>query len=151
MINLAMQASWCWGMGRVGKGVYNTLNAARPGSVVGVEEDTSRLQQLRENGFHCVHGDATDRDFWERTALADRGIIFVNLSNHRENLTVVKLARQLGYTQTLAVPALFEDEKKELEDLGCVSFNVFANIGSGFAAHVLNLTAPEEITAEDKV
>ncbi len=139
------------GMGRVGKGVYNTLNEARPGSVVGVEEDTSRLQQLRENGFHCVHGDATDRDFWERTVLADRGIIFVNLSNHRENLTVVKLARQLGYTQTLAVPALFEDEKKELEDLGCVSFNVFANIGSGFAAHVLNLTAPEEITAEDKV
>ena len=125
------------GMGRVGKGVFNTLNKAYPNAVIGVEEDTSRLQQLKENGFQCVHGDGTDRDFWERTGLVDREIVFVNLSNHRENLTVVTLARQLGYANTLAVPALFEDEKKELEELGCVSFNVYANVGSGFAEHVL--------------
>ncbi len=126
------------GMGRVGSGAYEYLSKQHPGKVIGVEEDITRTEELRDLGFKCVHGDASDRDFWERTGLAQRDLILVSLSNHRENLSVVALARQLGHNSTLAVTARFEDEKSQLEKLGCVSFNVYANVGKGFAEHVLS-------------
>jgi len=127
------------GMGRVGRGVYNYLQDNCDSEIIGVEEDLSRSRNARELSYNCVHGDASDRDFWERTSLHHRDVIFVNLGNHRENLSVVLLALELGYKGTLAVSAEYEDEKKELENLGCISFNVYSNIGTGFAEYVLNV------------
>jgi len=130
------------GMGRVGKGVYRHLidHQADHGmnSVIGVEENLARIDELRDAGFRCVHGDASDRDFWERTGLANRDLIFVSLSNHRENKSIVDLARLCGFENTLAVSSYYQDEKLELEALGCISVNVYANAGTGFAEHVLN-------------
>ena len=126
------------GMGRVGKGVYRHLIDDGKHNVIGVEENLTRVDELRDAGFHCVHGDASDRDFWERTALANRDLIFVSLSNHRENKSVVDLARLSGFENTLAVSAYYEDEKAELEALGCISVNVYSNAGTGFAEQVLN-------------
>ena len=63
-------------------------------------------------------------------------MVLVSLSNHRENLHVISMARELGCTCTLAATARFEDERKQLEDLGCIAFNVYADVGWGFAEHV---------------
>lgn len=127
------------GMGRVGKGVYKHLINEGTSNVIGVEENLSRVSELQKSGYECIHGDASDRDFWERTDLADRALIFVSLSNHIENKSVVNLARLLGYENTLAVSAYFEDEKSELESMGCISFNVYSNVGNGFAEYVLGV------------
>ena len=126
------------GMGRVGKGVYRYLTDDGVTGVIGVEENLARVSDLRDTGFHCVHGDASDRDFWERTGLASRELIFVSLSNHRENKSVVDLARLSGFDNTLAVSAYYEDEKSELEALGCISVNVYSRAGTGFAEQVLH-------------
>jgi len=126
------------GMGRVGKGVYRHLIDAGMNNIIGVEENLTRIDDLRDAGFRCVHGDASDRDFWERTGLASRELIFVSLSNHRENKSVADLARLCGFENTLAVSSYYEDEKIELEELGCISVNVYSNAGTGFAEHVLN-------------
>jgi len=126
------------GMGRVGRGIYNHLMDEDAGKVIGVEENLTRVNKLRAAGYRCIHGDASDRDFWERSNLADRDLIFSSLSNHRENVSVVKLARLLGYTNTLAVSSYFEDDKLQLESMGCVAFNIYANVGTGFAKHVLS-------------
>jgi len=125
-------------MGRVGKGVYRHLIDEGMSNVVGVEENLSRVNGVREAGYRCVHGDASDRDFWERTTLADRDLIFVSLSNHRENKSVVDLARLQGFKNTLAGSSYYEDERAELEAMGCISFNVYSSVGTGFAEHVLN-------------
>ncbi len=126
------------GMGRVGKGVYQHLINDGKSRVIGVEENLTRIGDLRDAGFNCVHGDASDRDFWERTGLASRDLIFVSLSNHRENKSVVDLAHLSGFKNTLAVSSYYEDEKLELEALGCISVNVYSKAGTGFAEHVLN-------------
>lgn len=126
------------GMGRVGRGIYKHLMDEDAGKVIGVEENLTRVNKLRAAGYRCIHGDASDRDFWERSNLADRDLIFSSLSNHRENVSVVKLARLLGYTNTLAVSSYFEDDKLQLESMGCVAFNIYANVGTGFAKHVLS-------------
>ncbi len=124
------------GMGRVGRGAYDSLRKEWP-SVVGVEENTAQLERQRAAGYHCVHGDASDRDFWERTGLARREFILVSLSGHQEHLAVARLARELGFTGTLAIAARFPDHAEELEALGCVAYYLYADVGGDFAAHSL--------------
>jgi len=125
------------GMGRIGFGAYQFLHQQYGDRVVGVEERYARAVELREQGVNCVHGDASDRDFWEETGLARRQLILASLSNHRENLLVVSLAKGLGFNQQLAITARFEDERQELEELGCITFNVYADVGRGFAEDVM--------------
>ena len=62
----------------------------------------------------------------------------VSLSNHSENLQVAKLAKQLNYQNTLAVAARFPDEAAELEELGCIAFYLYQDVGRDFATHTLN-------------
>ena len=105
---------------------------------MGVDESNDKTEALRKQGIHCVHGDATDYEFWSQTKLAECDMVFVSLSNHSENLYVVNLAKQLKYKNTLAVVSRFPDEQQELEKLGCVTFNLYAEAGHGFAEHVLH-------------
>lgn len=130
------------GMGRVGRGAYHFLQADYPGAVVGVEESFERTEALKAQGIRCVHGDAGDRDFWERACVIDCDMLLVSLSSHREHLGVVKLARELGFTGTIAVTSSFDDEREELEQLGCVAFNLYADVGRGFAETAVENHAP---------
>lgn len=123
------------GMGRVGQGAYDYLRGQYGDRVIGVEESYERTVALREKGFDCVHGDALDRDFWEQTNVAGRSLILASLSNHRENLALVHLARELGFKGTLAVTARYQDDAVKLRELGCVAFNLYADVGRGFAEH----------------
>ena len=50
---------------------------------------------------------------------------------------IVNLAKQLGFNNVLAVVSRFPDEQLELQQLGCISFNLYAEAGHGFAEHVL--------------
>lgn len=124
------------GMGRVGYGAYQYLVQNYGERVIGVEESFARAVELRDKEVKCVHGDASDRDFWDQTNMHKQEMVLVSLSNHRENLHVISMARELGCTCTLAATARFEDERKQLEDLGCIAFNVYADVGWGFAEHV---------------
>jgi len=126
------------GMGRVGRNAYQALELSGRNDIVGVEESFSRSSELIADGFHCVHGDASDRDFWERTNLAQCELILVGLSNHRENLQIVKLAKELGYQGQLAVAARYADHRDELEAMGCISFNMYEDVGKDFARHTLS-------------
>ncbi len=121
------------GMGRVGRGAYHFLQADYPGKVVGVEESYERTEALKANGVRCVHGDAGDRDFWERAEVAACDLLLVSLSSHREHVAVVRMARELGFAGTIAVTSSYDDEREALEEMGCVAFNLYADVGRGFA------------------
>ena len=125
------------GMGRVGRRAYDALVVAGYPRVIGVEENYERARALAEQGYRCVHGDASDRDFWERTGLARRKRILVSVTNHRENLRIADLARELGYGGTLAVSARFPDQREELERRGCVAYYLYQDTGRDFAEFAL--------------
>ena len=129
------------GMGRVGRGAFDALRKAGYEHVVGIEENYQLTQQRNQDGWPCVHGDASDRDFWERTGLAKCELILVSLSNHRENVRVARLARELDFYNTLAVATRFPDEAAELEALGCLTFYRYQDVGRDFAEHTLKLMA----------
>lgn len=134
--NLADARIVVLGMGRVGVGAYQFFLEHYPDQVVGVEENFSKVLAHQANGFNCVHADASDHDFWDNTGIKSRDLVLVSLSNHAENLTAVKLARSCGVNGSLAVVSRYPDEQKELQDLGCIVFNLYAEAGYGFAEHV---------------
>lgn len=121
------------GMGRVGISAYHYLNREFENEVVGVEESNERMGKLCELGIRCVHGDATDRDFWEQANVIDCETILMSLSSHREHIAVVELSRELEFKGTMAVTASYAEEVSELEALGCIAFNMYDDVGSGFA------------------
>lgn len=126
------------GMGRVGKGAYSYLEKVYPGRIVGVEESYEKVAEHREQGINCVHGDASDHDFWHYGKLTSRGLILVSLTNHSENMTVIRLAKELGFANNLAVVSRYPDEQRELESIGCITFNLYGEAGHGFAEHVMD-------------
>lgn len=133
------------GMGRVGRGAFDTLRKAGYDKIVGIEENYQLTQQRIDDGWPCVHGDASDRDFWERTGLTDCDLILVSLSNHRENVRVATLARELHFANTLAVATRFPDESRELEELGCLTFYRYQDVGRDFALNTLeNMTTNKD-------
>lgn len=126
------------GMGRVGRGAFDALREAGHRNVIGIEENYELTLERQQSGWPCLHGDASDRDFWERTGLAQCELILVSLSNHRENVRVALLARELDYKNTLAVAARFPDEAQQLERLGCVPYYLYQDVGRDFAANTLD-------------
>lgn len=126
------------GMGRVGRGAYDALNEHAL-AVIGVEENMSKVTRHEEDGYRCIHGDASDRDFWERTGLVQRDLVLVSLTSHVENKLVAQLALDLGFSGTLAVAARFPDEAKELEDMGCVAYYLYEGLGRDFAQHSIDI------------
>lgn len=125
------------GMGRIGRSAFDALREAGKDNIVGIEENYVSAQELNQSGWPCVHGDASDRDFWERTGLTQCDLILVCLSNHREHLRVATLARELSYKNSIAVATRFRDESAELEDLGCLTFYRYEEVGREFAKHTL--------------
>ena len=126
------------GMGRVGLGAYSYLKENYSNSIVGIEENYKKARHHRDDGINCVHGDASDQAFWMHSGLHRCKKIFVCLSNHRENLYVVDLAKESGFKGVLAVVSRFPDEERELQRLGCIAFNLYAEAGHGFAEHVMH-------------
>lgn len=134
------------GMGRVGRGAFDALREAGHTAVVGIEENYALNLELNQNGWPCVHGDASDRDFWERTGLIDCYLIMVSLSNHRENVLVAQLARVMNYQNTIVVATRFPDERIELEKLGCLTFYRYQEVGRDFATHTMEQLLNNRVT-----
>ncbi|MFT7406094.1 cation:proton antiporter [Zhongshania sp.] len=126
-----------FGMGRIGSGAYDYLSQHYPDKIVGVEESADKALKLRLAGISCVPGDASDRDFLERAELHRRKMVLVSLSNHSENVDVVKLLQQLNYKGNIAVVSRFSDQQEELISMGCITFNLYAEAGHGFAERVM--------------
>ncbi|UTW45145.1 cation:proton antiporter [bacterium SCSIO 12696] len=126
------------GMGRVGRGAYTHLREVYGDNVIGVDSAQERLPKLKEDGFRVVCGDATDREFWENVNLSEIKVITICLPDHSENLDASQVLKSMGYQGELAAVARFPDDMAELSELGCISFNLYAEAGYGFAEHVVD-------------
>ena len=118
------------GMGRVGQGAHAELQKTRKDKVVGVEENHERVASLNAEGVHCIHGDAMDRDFWEKSGLKNCDLVLISLTSHRENVAVIELAREMNYTGKIAVATRFPDEAEELEAMGCTAYYLYESVGA---------------------
>ncbi|PWJ40177.1 cation:proton antiporter family protein [Sediminitomix flava] len=126
-----------FGMGRIGPSIYEYMEEFYEGVSIGIENNVKRVEELNNEGVKCVFGDVTDGEFLRRANLIDRELIFVSLTTHKENIAVVKLLQKNNFKGTISVICRFEEEQKELESMGCITFNLYTEVGHGFAEDTL--------------
>jgi len=133
------------GMGRVGKGAYKALEKEYGPRVWGIESDQERAQQLREENMNVVAGDSDDLEFWQRAIRGEMTLVMLALPSQVEMRSTLAMLRMAGYQGKVAAVARYEDERKELLELGVdVAFNYYSEVGSGFAAESRHLLESEK-------
>ena len=129
------------GMGRVGSAAYDTMRELHEESVVGVDSDLATVERERTRGRKVLLGDPGDADFWDRVqATHTLELVMLALPNLAANLAVIDQLKAASFGGRVAATARFQDEIEPLEEAGASTvFNVYAEAGSGFAAHVAGL------------
>lgn len=142
------------GMGRVGSGTYDHLQADFKGRIAGIDFDEDRIKVQRAAGRTLVQGDAGNPDFWQRLRIDDGDIdmMLLCMPKLQANVNAAIAIRDWGYKGRIAAISRYEDEEDELNKVGvdCV-FNIYAETGAGFAQHTLGkLAAQRSDSAEVK-
>ena len=124
-----------FGMGRVGTGVYDSMNSRIPGSVVGVDYDNVVVEAHRQGGRNVVTGNASNPEFWERVKMSPQvEYVILVMPDHNAQITAIEQIREQGFKGKIAATAKYPDELEKLEALGVdAAFNIYAEIGTGFA------------------
>lgn len=127
-----------FGMGRVGTATYDRMREAHGDTVVGIDFDSERVQNHLTQGRKVLQGDPGDPDFWDRL---DRNhsisLILLTLPKLDANLRALQQLREMDYRGQIAATAHFTDEEERLRDAGVSAvFNIYSEIGTGFADHV---------------
>ncbi len=123
------------GMGNIGAGAYQAMQAVHADAVLGVDDNDRKLAICRSRGYRVVGADASDPAFWICVDLDQIEHVMLALTNHEENKLVGKLLRAQNYTGRITAIVRFEEEAEELKEYDISSFNLFAEAGSGFATH----------------
>lgn len=127
-----------FGMGRVGSGAYEALQDEWGGAVLAIDQSRQTVERQRRLGRNVILGDAADSDFWTRVRRQGRVKLVLLAMDHSSNLQAAKnLQRYLFAVEVMSV-ARFSSEAEALQREGVAAvFNLYAEAGRGFAAHVL--------------
>ena len=136
------------GMGGVGTGAYDALlntvgdttGQQTDESVIGVDIDPVTANNQRNLGRNVICGDPSDADFWDRVhASPTLKLVMLALPKQSTNMAVLERLREAKFEGQIAATARFTDEEAALKEAGAITvFNMYAEVGSGFVAHVEN-------------
>lgn len=140
-IRTGMAHALVLGMGRVGKGAYDTLRDDHGCAVLGVEHDPQRVDVLREAAYDVIEGDATDNDFWARIVrTAQVEVILLAMPSQHANIDALRHIRGAGYRGTVAGVAKYYDDIEELEGFGIDSvIHLYDGAGESLADRAMQV------------
>ena len=128
------------GMGRVGIGAYNALNAQVGQQVWGLDTDKDKVVWLNENGVQAYVGDAEDADFWESIDLDKIELTLLALPSVQDIMNITAQIKRTNYQGKIAAIARYDDERIALESFGVDKvFNFYNEAGVGFAEESMSL------------
>lgn len=128
------------GMGRVGSGAYDFLHKEYDGKVAGLDFDETKILRQEEVGRKVLAGDSANPDFWDRVRSKNHQLelIMLCMPNLKANMNTAEAIREWGYKGKIAAISKFHDEEEQLLKAGVDStFNMYAEVGTGFAQHVI--------------
>lgn len=126
-----------FGMGRVGTGAYDKMRALHGDTVLGIDFGAEQVRAHQSEGRNVIHGDPSDADFWEKV---DRGhqveLVMLALPNLVANLDALEQLRGIDFKGRIAATAKYPEEEEALRQNGATSvFNIYKEVGTGFAVH----------------
>ena len=124
-----------FGMGRVGTGVYDAMNKAFPGSVIGVDHDNLVTEEHIQSGRNVVTGNASNPEFWDRANMsAQVAYVMLVMPDHNAQVAAIQQIRERGFDGKIAATAKYPDDLEKLKELGVdAALNIYAEVGTGFA------------------
>ncbi|WP_103921222.1 cation:proton antiporter family protein, partial [Candidatus Venteria ishoeyi] len=126
-----------FGMGNLGSATYDQLKKRYGQKVLALDYNEEIVRKHREYGRNVVRDDATDVEFWDYVKakpIQQLKLVMLCMENHQSNLFAAERLKAIDYKGMLAATAMFEDEVKQLEDLGVHSaYNLYHEAGIGFA------------------
>ena len=137
------------GMGRLGTGAYNYLHDKYGDTIVGFDGNQQKAAEHKKQGRHVIYGDASDEEVLARLPFWKIDHIMLALSNQKETLAVAKKIQQQGFKGSLAATAKYADEVEQLQSLGVIAFNFYAEAGAGFAEHVHHHIVEKQFNANN--
>lgn len=137
------------GMGGVGIGTFEAMQAHYPDQVIGVDVNPVTVQDQVMQGRNVINGDPSDADFWVRMQASHTlQVVMLALPNPVTSIAVIRQLRSSGFKGQIAATARQPDQETRLLEAGAnMVFNTFTEAGAGFAEHVNN--AIESMTQED--
>jgi len=125
------------GLGRVGAVTYARLHDEYGLSVMGVDHDRRRVDELEDEGFEVVRADATDLEFWTRVERAGRvAVAVLAMPFHNANLIALARLKAAGFTGKVAAVARYDDDVAELRRHGADAvFHLYGSAGAALADH----------------
>lgn len=125
-----------FGMGRVGKGAYNSFKQDPNGKPLGFDFSPDVVESLKEKKFNVRLGDATSSDFWSRIDVSRDGtqLVLLAMPLVAQNIKAADYLRSKGYTGFISSIAKHSDEIEKLQHSGVDrAFYLYAEAGVGFA------------------
>lgn len=131
------------GLGRVGRGAFESLNSLAEGTVAGMDADKKRIQTMKEAQQNVFYGDGEDADLWERLDTRGIRLILLALPIAEDSTNIAIQLRKANYQGHIAAIARYQDEREELLASGIDNvFNFYTEAGMGFAEESLALINP---------
>ncbi len=129
------------GMGRIGSGAYqHLLKTYGKDGVIGVDFDEDKVSHHQQHERNVLRGDSSNPDFWHRITGYEQQleIILLCMPNHQANLKTAEATRAWGFKGRMSAVIKYPEEAEQLHKVGVDStFNIYAEVGSGFAQDVL--------------
>jgi len=134
------------GMGRIGMGAYDALQAHYGDRVIGIDYDHQTTLKHRSQGRRAITGDALDSDFWNKLQLTDNiQLILLAMPDHNGNRYAAEQLNNINSCRfKVAALAHYKSDEAELNELGVSPvYNMYEEAGAGFAQHVCSELQPE--------
>lgn len=145
LIDLGQSKVLILGMGRIGTGAYDELQARYGKQIIGVETREESAEQQRKEGRNVIQGDATDPDFWARVISKKRiKLILLAMPHSQANVYALEQIKARDFKGKIAAIAQYNDDEELLYEQGIdAAFNIYSEAGSGFARNVCDHLKPD--------
>ena len=127
------------GLGSIGMPAYLRLHHEFKGCVIGVDYNQEKIDNLKNNDFHAVWGDVTDREFWEESNWIAVEFVVLAMSDYASNVNTLRQINKLASRSfKVGVICHYEDEKEKFQSLGAdLIYHYKTEVGEDFADHAI--------------
>jgi glutathione-regulated potassium-efflux system ancillary protein KefC len=128
------------GMGRIGRGAYERFVERGNGSIIGIDNDLTVVEALREDGLTVLEGDATDHEFWHRLVVGGSAhIVVLAMALHDSNTFALEQLRIAGFPGTIAAVVQRPDHAAHFARVGVHAvINIYSGSGAAVADAALD-------------
>ena len=134
------------GMGRVGSGAYDLL-VQQHERVIGLDSDPVKVEKHIHQGRRVLYADAEDPGLWSNIHLGGVHTIMLAMPETVAKIMAIKELRNIGFTGTITVTVVFDDEVEVLQQAGAdFIYNYYDGIGASFAANSMGTAVTSKKT-----